>query len=159
MKLALYDEMRLAIERCSQIDEAANIRDAGARLAAYARIRDDSDSERRFAEIRLRAIRKIGELSRELEKASHERDEHGRLIAIDGDQVSKEKTLAAAGAGPLGTHASPKNNEKITRSQGHQAKNIRSPVLLRFHGKAIPGVYFGRSFGAWDVPWLWNRGF
>jgi hypothetical protein len=65
-KLVLYEQMRLAIQRCAEIDEAAAIRDKGAQLEAYARIRNDDASERKFAEIRLRAVRKIGELSREL---------------------------------------------------------------------------------------------
>ena len=36
---------------------------------AYARIRDDIESQRKFAEIKLRVCVKIGEISRDLEKA------------------------------------------------------------------------------------------
>ena len=40
---------------------------AAAQLEAYARVRDDAESQRKFAEIRLRACQRIGQLSAELE--------------------------------------------------------------------------------------------
>jgi hypothetical protein len=123
MELVLYDEMRLAIERCCQIDEAANIRDAGAKLAAYARIRDDSESERRFAEIRLRAIRKIGEISRDLEKAEHGGSGGGSKIPPMG--TSKEQQLAEVGISTSSAHA----GRPVSRSRDSLTKYTSAAAL------------------------------
>src|SRR5262245_19478141 len=59
-------------------------------LSHYAKIRDDSDSERQFAEISLRAIRKIGEISRDLEKA----ESHGGKVWLPIAGKSKEQQLS-----------------------------------------------------------------
>jgi hypothetical protein len=52
-------------------------------------------------EIRLRAIARIGQISRELEKAKFERDESGRPVSshlpAGGKMETKEQQLAAAG--------------------------------------------------------------
>jgi len=66
----------------------------------------------RFPEIHLRAIRRIGELSRELEKAERQRDEHGRLLPNDGKQA-KSETLAAAG---------------ISTSTAHRYEQLAGPI-------------------------------
>jgi hypothetical protein len=100
---------------------AVNIRNAGARLAAYVRIRDDSDSERRFAEIRLRAIRKIGELSRELDKAQAGRPPK-EILPSDGNNLTKAETLAQAG---ISTSTAYRYEELAgpREEQTHQAAN------------------------------------
>jgi hypothetical protein len=59
----------------------------------YARIRDDDESRRKFAEIKLRACVKIGEISRELERA----EAHGGKICLPTDGKSKEQQLKEAG--------------------------------------------------------------
>jgi hypothetical protein len=92
--LVLYDQMRTAIAECAAIDEAAGIRDISARLLAYAKIRDDYESRQRFAEIRLRACQRIGELSRDLEKALPNKG-HGADLPADGK--TKETQLAEVG--------------------------------------------------------------
>lgn len=91
--LVLYDAMRLAIARCFEVDEAAGIKNKAAQLEAYARVRDDAESQQRFAEIRVRACLKIGELSRELEVS--EQAKGGRHD--NGDAPTKTETLAKAG--------------------------------------------------------------
>lgn len=93
-KLVLYDHMRAAIKQCAAIDEAAGIRDTAARVQAYAKIRDDFESQQRFAEIRLRACQKIGEISRDLEKAKYDKG-HGTVVPTDGKY--KTEVLAEAG--------------------------------------------------------------
>lgn len=69
--LIRYEEMRVAVESCARIDEAAEIKDKAAALQAYARQRDDADLEVWTAEIKLRASVRIGELVRELDTAEH----------------------------------------------------------------------------------------
>jgi hypothetical protein len=85
--------MRLAVEECRDLDEVADLRDKAAALAAYARQRDDKDLDVWMSEIRLRACMRIGELSRELEKA----EAHGGTIRLPSGGKSKEQTLAEAG--------------------------------------------------------------
>jgi hypothetical protein len=60
-------------------------------LSHYAKIRDDSDSERQFAEIRLRAIRKIGEINRDLEKAFPDK---GHAVGLPTDGKTKGTTIS-----------------------------------------------------------------
>lgn len=92
--LARYEAARAAVAECTRIDEAANIRDQAAALAAYARQRDDKDLEGWVAEIKLRAVVRIGELSRQLDKAPPAKG-HGAGIPASGK--TKAKALEDAG--------------------------------------------------------------
>jgi len=94
-ELVLYDQMRIAISECHKIDELSGIRDQGARLAAAARIRDDKESERKFAQIKLRACQRIGEISRDLEKA--EKIGGPGKFKVPTDGKLKSEVLAEAG--------------------------------------------------------------
>jgi hypothetical protein len=93
--LVLYDQMRWAIAQCVAIDEVAGIKDQAAQLEAYARVRDDAEAQRQFAEIRLRACMRIGEISRDLEPSKGGRPPKE---TNDTDVASfKQETLAQAG--------------------------------------------------------------
>jgi hypothetical protein len=63
-------------------------------LQAYALIRDDKESQRKFGEIRLRACVRIGEISKELDKSKGGSNPQSTL-PIDGK--SKEQQLKEAG--------------------------------------------------------------
>jgi hypothetical protein len=63
-----YEQFRVQLANIHRIDEAADIKDKAEALRAYARIRHDTEAECQLAEIKLRAFRRIGELSRKLEK-------------------------------------------------------------------------------------------
>jgi len=58
------------LEMCkiTSIDEAAGLKDKAQQLEYYAKVRDDKKSETEFAEVKLRAAQRIGQLSRDLEK-------------------------------------------------------------------------------------------
>ena len=64
-----YENLRLAAQECKTVDEAKDIADRAKALAQYAREARDPDLERWVTEIRLRAKRRIGELSMALETA------------------------------------------------------------------------------------------
>jgi hypothetical protein len=68
--LVRYEQARVALAECVKVDEAAEMRDKAAAMALYARQRDDKQMEAWVKEIHLRACIRIGELSRELEKAA-----------------------------------------------------------------------------------------
>lgn len=68
--LALYDRMCTAIAECSRVDEAKDIRDKALALEAYYRQARNLDAEREAANVRLRAERRVGELLKDLERAT-----------------------------------------------------------------------------------------
>lgn len=96
--LVRYEEMRVAVESCARIDEAAEIKDKAAALQAYARQRDDADLEVWTAEIKLRASVRIGELVRELDTAPQggapdrgKFPDGGKVAAIESAGLSKSE--------------------------------------------------------------------
>jgi N6-adenosine-specific RNA methylase IME4 len=72
-QLTSYDAARLAVQRANTPEEAKDIADKSAALQDYARRAHDPELERWVAEIRLRAKRRLGEISRGLDKAPGER--------------------------------------------------------------------------------------
>lgn len=70
--LTKYDAARFAVEAARTVDEAKDLADKAAALQHYARQAHDPDLELWVAEIRIRAKRRIGELSAALETAKHE---------------------------------------------------------------------------------------
>lgn len=68
--LVRYDKARLAVRECSTIDEGKDIADKALALQHYARQHKDPEMASWLAEIRLRAKRRIGELSADLERAA-----------------------------------------------------------------------------------------
>src|SRR5215207_1572682 len=71
MELIKYEAACHALAEAHSIDEAKDWADKATALAAYARQVNDRQLEIMSAEIRLRAKRRIGELSADLEKAQH----------------------------------------------------------------------------------------
>jgi hypothetical protein len=67
--LTKYDAARFAVEAARTVDEAKDISDKAAALQHYARQAHDPDLELWVAEIRVRAKRRIGELSAKLDTA------------------------------------------------------------------------------------------
>lgn len=95
-ELVKYDQARAAIAECRRVDEAKGIRDKTAALAAYARQRRDHDMESWIAEIKLRAERRMGELSKALEKGHKVGRGKGRL-QLPANGSCKSDVLKSAG--------------------------------------------------------------
>ncbi|MBR0941018.1 hypothetical protein [Bradyrhizobium liaoningense] len=96
--LVKYDAMCHAIDAAFRVDEAKDIRDKAVALETYARQAHNVEAERQACEIRLRAERKAGELSRDLEKSKGGRPPETRATM---DRVStKAEQLHAAGVTP-----------------------------------------------------------
>jgi hypothetical protein len=68
ISLPRYERMCKAIAVCHRIDEVKGIQDKAAALRAYARQLHNHDAEIQFAEIKVRAERRCGELMEELKK-------------------------------------------------------------------------------------------
>jgi hypothetical protein len=80
--LARYDAMCRAIEAAYKVDEVKDIRDQAIALEVYARQAHNTEAERKACEIRLRAERKAGPLSKELERSPGGRPAKTPLAAV-----------------------------------------------------------------------------
>jgi hypothetical protein len=125
--LTLYDSMRVAVQRCRQIDEVAEMRDKATALAAYARQHDDKDLDVWMSEIRLRACMRIGELSRELEKALPNKG-HG---VISSEKI-KEQSLKNAGI----STATANRYEQLVGPPEQEASDIVSAAAENYFAKS-----------------------
>ncbi|MCX8004055.1 MAG: hypothetical protein N2688_03715 [Burkholderiaceae bacterium] len=128
--LVRYEQARTALAECARIDEASEIRDKAAALAAYARQRDDRDLEVWVREIHLRACVRIGELSRELERAEPGGAGGGSKFPAVG--TSKAQALADAGISTSTAH----RYEELAGGREEQA---------RAAGRAAMEAYFAQS--------------
>lgn len=97
LSLMRYDQARSALAECRRIDEVKDIADKALALAAYARQIHDPDMECWVAEIRVRARRRLGELSAALETARGKR----QVLSSTG---KKSDALAAAGISLTESH-------------------------------------------------------
>lgn len=64
-----YQAAQAALAQCSQVDECKDWADKAAALASYARQSEDQELERMAQRIRARAIRRAGELLKQIEPA------------------------------------------------------------------------------------------
>jgi hypothetical protein len=123
--LLLYDRMRLALQHCSQIDDVVQLKGYAEKLRHYARIKDDSEAEILLEEIKRRAEKRIGELSRELDKAKTG-PKSPKLCPTDETELTKEATLKAAGisrqtANRYEQLSSDDEGENATLTEGQEA--------------------------------------
>lgn len=77
--LPRYDEMCTAIAACHKVDDAKDIRDKAEALRAYAKKANNREAEVQFADIKLQAERKCGELLKQM--------------AADGQRKSQGESL------------------------------------------------------------------
>jgi hypothetical protein len=94
--LVRYDAMCRAIAQAHEVDEVKDIRDKALALETYARQAKNIDAEWRACEIRLRAERKAGQLSKRLERAQGARTDLELSPAV-GRSPTKQDQLTAAG--------------------------------------------------------------
>jgi N6-adenosine-specific RNA methylase IME4 len=99
--LARYDAARGALAAARSIDEVKEVRDKVEALRLYARQAHDVELETWAAEIKLRAQRRLGELSRDLETSKGGRNPAATLA--DGG-MSKRAALKAAGISTSAAH-------------------------------------------------------
>jgi len=149
--LARYDEMCRAIEAAYAVDEVKDIRDQAIALEVYARQAHNTEAERKACEIRLRAERKAGPLSKELERSPGGRPAKTPPAMR---RVSKADALHKAGMTPKQAEqweklaAVPEKEfemalEDPAVAEG-RAKSLRERIFLHFSQKAmVEGVLAG----------------
>lgn len=128
-QLVRYDQARRALQAASSVDEAKDIKDKAAALKAYALQRKDADMHRWLAEIELRARRRIGELTAELERAANQ---HARRNGA----TSKREALREAG---------------ISKDEAHRCERIASVPANTFERVLAEKHDAGESVTADDV--------
>ena len=97
MQLIKYEEARNALKLCATVDEAKNILDKVEALRAYAKQQDDTEMEVWLAEVKLRARRRVGEISASLEKIAPKESGGMKKGIRTGANTSKKETLKQAG--------------------------------------------------------------
>ena len=90
---AKYEAAKIAIMECNRIDECKDWSDKAQALASYARQSEDTEMEKTAMRIRARAIRRCGELLKEIEKAS------GARTDLKPSAVTDTRSQAAEEAG------------------------------------------------------------
>lgn len=96
--LVLYDKMRQAIEQCANVDEVKEVRSKATALALYRRQAGDREAEKKFAAIRIRAERRIGELLKEMgESGERDTGKGGDRKSRSVETTVKPKTLSDLG--------------------------------------------------------------
>ena len=93
MNLVKYEAARTALAEAKAVDEVKEIADKSAALQLYGRQANDPELESMAAEIKLRAYRRVGEISRGLEAAPSGR----AAVSRPTNGKSKTKTLKDAG--------------------------------------------------------------
>ncbi|MGH8498024.1 MAG: hypothetical protein ACRERV_04330 [Methylococcales bacterium] len=92
MQLTNYDHAPTPLQAVVTLDEAKQIKDQSEALAHYARQRNDVDTEIWVAEIKMRAARRIGEISKGLETNERARAD---LRSSGGTQTKTESLKQA----------------------------------------------------------------
>lgn len=103
--LAKYDTMVHAITAAHEVDEVKSIRDQAVALEHYARQAKNVDAERKAREIRLRAERRVGQITKAMAKSKGGRPKKKPRGAVPpvsktrcaAPSVSKKDQLKAAG--------------------------------------------------------------
>lgn len=90
-----YENARVALSECSQVDECKDWADKAAALASYARQAEDDQLERMAQRIRARAIRRAGELLKQIEPGQGARD--GKRGEGDHTPFTREDAARDAG--------------------------------------------------------------
>lgn len=95
--LPRYDDMCRAIAEAHRVDDAKDIRDKAEALRAYAKKANNRDAEVQFADIKLQAERKCGELLREMAEAGTRAakgrpEKSGTLPDLDDLGVSEDES-------------------------------------------------------------------
>jgi hypothetical protein len=150
--LLRYDAMCRAIEAAYNVDEVKDIRDQAIALEIYARQAHNVEAERQACEIRLRAERKAGKLSTQLERSSGGRP--AKTPPTMG-RVSKTDALHKAGV-------SPKQAEKWEKlaavpDEEFEAALVDQAVRPTTNGIIRASMAPKRNPVSTEALWLWGR--
>ena len=133
--LALYDRMCTAIAECVRVDEAKDIRDKALALEAYYRQARNLDAEREAANVRLRAERRVGELLKDLARATPQEVAQAGGIAKAATSADETKQTSISdmarsrGPSPYAAALSEQGMSRQQASRYQAIANIPEPVF------------------------------
>lgn len=94
----VYESAKTALEQCSRIDECKDWADKAEAIASYARQADDDSLLKMATRVRARAIRRCGELLKEIEPAQGARTDiqpsNGNGTKLTRNQAAKDAGLS-----------------------------------------------------------------
>lgn len=96
---ATYENARRALAECSAVDECKDWADKAAALASYAKQAEDDQLERMAQRIRARAIRRAGELLKQIEPQSGARTDLQPNVGAD-TRLTRKDAASEAGMSP-----------------------------------------------------------
>ena len=98
---ARYEAAKIALAECGKIDECKDWGDKAKALASYAKQSQDKEMEKTAMRIRARAVRRCGELLKEVEKASGKSNRFAKVKKAGGGLFySRETEAGKAGISP-----------------------------------------------------------
>lgn len=160
-ELVHYEAACREIALAATIDEAKEWADKSAALRAYARQAHNTELEVQVAEIRLRALRRLGELSAALEKA--ETLGHSGEVRLPSAGKSKSDTLREAGVSTSQAHRceqladvpAPEFEQYLAEQRDLQEPASAAEVVARSRGL---GVHFSsQSIEHYTPAWVLER--
>lgn len=89
-----YQAAQIALQECSQVDECKDWADKAAALASYARQSEDDQLERMAQRIRARAIRRAGELLKQIEPQRGARTDLGPPVALSRKEAASQAGMS-----------------------------------------------------------------
>lgn len=142
--LAIYERMCSAIAECVAVDEVKDIRDKALALEAYYRQARNLDAEREAANVRLRAERRVGELLKELARATPEEVAQAGGIAKAATSPEGTKQTISQMAMPKGPspYAAALSEHGISRQTAHKFQALAN----------IPKADFERALSGPEKP-------
>jgi hypothetical protein len=150
-QLVHYETACREIALAATIDEAKDWADKAAALRAYARQAHNTELEVSVAEIRLRALRRLGELSQVLEKADGYKGNQHEVLPSEGKKL-KADTLREAGVSTSAAHRCeriadvPQNTfEHVLAQQRESGKPAKVSHMLRLAGELQKTVDLKRA--------------
>jgi hypothetical protein len=140
--LALYDRMCAAIAECVRVDEAKDIRDKAMALEAYYRQARNLDAEREAANVRLRAERRVGELLKELARATPEeagaQGGRGNVKSTSDDATGFKPISEQARCRAPSPYAAALSEQGMSRQQASRYQTLASIPEAQFE-RALSG--------------------
>ena len=132
MPLVKYDAMCRAISDAHKVDEVKDIANRAAALTHYARMSNNRDAEAQAIEIRLRAIRRLGQLTMVMEKMKPK--DSGALKGMAGFAIpSKKARLSEAGV----SEREASRAEKLAKLSEDQFEATVSSTVKRIENPSI----------------------
>jgi phage N-6-adenine-methyltransferase len=157
MKLLQYDRARQALQKAHSLDEVKEIADKTQAMRHYAKQAKDPEMEIWLAEIRLRALRRLGELSKKLKKAPSGR----AAVSLPDAGKSKAEVLAAVGLSTSQAHrceqiadiAEPDFERYIAiKSEREEPVTVDEVVGAVVHGRGTIATKWNRDAESFTPP-------